>query len=270
MASVRNKAEREGKQSARRASSLKKQREASREPLSLAALVAQAEQCSPERYPAQAIDVNQCIIQLDPTNAASYVRLARAYQARRKFAAADAACRDALRRNPHSTVAKARLQRITEEWALAKRAQAITTFHEALRQGVEQKEQEQAGYAIACLWRAVELSANRTHSIQSRTALGAAYRARKDSLSLERAAAQYELVLQHAPDNLAAMTGLAAILRDKGELSQAKALYERVLAVAPLDAHALNGLAGVLHDLGDAQGAELRFRQGNGLHRTSH
>ena len=52
------------------------------------------------------------------------------------------------------------------------------------------------GYAIACLWRAVELSANRAHSIQCRTALGAAYRARKDPLSLERAAAQYELVLQ--------------------------------------------------------------------------
>ena len=114
--------------------------------------------------------------------------------------------------------------------------------------------------AIAYRWRAVELSTNRAQSIQCRTALGAAYRARKDPVSLERAAAQYELVLQHAPDHLPAMTGLAAVLRDLGELSQAKALYERVLAVAPQEAHAPSGLAGVLHDLGDAQGAAQRFR----------
>jgi tetratricopeptide (TPR) repeat protein len=155
------------------------------------------------------------------------------------------ACQDALRRNPHSPVVKTRLQRITEEWELAKRAQAIPTYREAFRRGVEQKEQEYAGYAIACLWRAVEFSTNRAQSTQCHTALGAAYRARKDPLSLERAAAQYELVLQHAQEHLAAMTGLAAILRDQGELSQAQALYERVLAVAPLDSHALNRLAGV-------------------------
>ena len=173
-----------------------------------------------------------------------------------------AACQDALQRNPQSTVAQKRLQRINEEWALAKQAQAITTFPEALRRGVEQKDQEYAGLAIAYLWRAVELSINRAQSIQCRTALGAAYRARKDPLSLERAAAQYELVLRPAPVHLAAMTGLAAVLRDLGELSQAKALYERVLAVAPQDAHAQSGLAGVLHDQRDEQGAELRFRQG--------
>ena len=198
---------------------------------------------------------------LDPQNAAAYVRLARAYQTQRQFAAAEAACQEALQRNPQSTVAQTRCKRVWEEWLLAKRAQAVTTFHAALRQDVEQKEQEQVGYAIACLWRAVELSANRAHSIHCRTALGAAYRAKKDPLSLERAAAQHELVLQHAPQNLPAMTGLAAVLRDLGELSQAKALYERVLAVAPQNAHALNDLAGVLHDLGDKPDAEVRFRQ---------
>ena len=78
-------------------------------------------------------------------------------------------------------------------------------------------------------------STSRAQSIHCRPALGAAYRARKDPLSLERAAAQYELVLRHAPDHLPAMTGLAAVLRDLGELSQARALYERVLAVAPQD-----------------------------------
>lgn len=240
------------------------------DPPELAQFIATAEQLSPERYPDQAIGLNQSIVQLDPANAAAYVRLARAYQAQRQFAAAVAACQNALQRNPQSTVAQKRLQRIQEEWVLAKRAQTITILHEALRQGVEQKEQEQAGYAIACLWRAVELSANRARSIQSRTALGAAYRARKDPLSLERAAAQYELVLKHAPDHLPAMTGLAAVLRDLGELSQAKALYERVLAVAPQDAHALNGLAGVLHVLADAEGAQKRFRQRRESQRTSH
>ena len=113
-------------------------------------------------------------------------------------------------------------------------------------------------------------STSRAQSIHCRPALGAAYRARKDPLSLERAAAQYELVLRHAPDHLPAMTGLAAVLRDLGELSQARALYERVLAVAPQDTHAQSGLAGVLHDLGDAQGAEKRFRQGRKSQRTSH
>ena len=81
-------------------------------------------------------------------------------------------------------------------------------------------------------------------------------------MSLERAAAQYELALQHAPEHLPAMTGLAAVLRDLGELSQAKALYERVLTVTPQDSHALNGLAGVLRDLGDEVGAQQRFQQG--------
>ena len=48
--------------------------------------------------------------------------------------------------------------------------------------------------------------------MQARTALGAAYRAMKDPLSLERTAAQYDRVLQHVPDHLPAMTGLAAVL----------------------------------------------------------
>src|SRR5215472_13501425 len=199
------------------------------------------------------------------------MRLARAYQAQRKFAEAKAACQEALRLNPGSTVAKQRLQRISEEFALATQAQAVSSLEEAFRRGVEQKDQEYAGLAIAYLWRAVELSTSRAQSVHCRTALGGAYRARKDPVSLERAAAQYELVLQHAPEHLPALTGLAAVLRDQGELSQAKALYERVLAVAPQDSHALNDLAGVLHDLGDEQQAQRRFQQGrkgHGTHRS--
>ena len=95
--------------------------------------------------------------------------------------------------------------------------------------------------------------------------MGAAYRAMKDPLSLERAAAQYRLVLQHVPDDLPAKTGRAAVLRDQGELSQARQLYEQVLAVAPQDAHALAGLAGVLHDLGDEAGTGQRFWQSGKL-----
>ena len=95
---------------------------------------------------------------LDPQNAAASVRLARAYQAQRQFSAAVAACQAALQRNPQSTVAQKRLQRINEEWALAQQAQAVTSFEEALRRGVEQKDQEYAGLAIASLWRAVELA----------------------------------------------------------------------------------------------------------------
>lgn len=113
-------------------------------------------------------------------------------------------------------------------------------------------------------------STNRAQSIHCRTALGASYRARKDSLSLERAAAQYELMLQRAPDHLPAMTGLAAVLRDLGELSQARALYKRVLAVAPQNVHAQSGLAAVLHDLGDEGGAEQRFQQSRRPQRNSH
>jgi Flp pilus assembly protein TadD len=97
---------------------------------------------------------------------------------------------------------------------------------------------------------------------------GPTYRARKDQFSLERTAAQYELVFQYAPDHLPAMAGLAAVLRVLGELSQAKALYERVLAVVPHDSHALNGLAGVLHDQGDEQSARQHFQQGRGRHQA--
>lgn len=232
------------------------------DPPELARLIAKAEQLSPERYPDQAVELNQRIVQLDPQSAAAYVRLARGYQAQRKFAAAVEACQEALKRHPQSTVAPKRLRRITEEWELYQQAQAIGTYQEAFRRGVESKEQEYAGLAIACLWRAVELSTSRAQSIACRTALAAAYRAKKDPASLDLAAAQYELVLRHAPEHLAAMTGLAAVLRDKGELSQAKRLYEQVLALAPQDRHALNGLAGVLYDLGDEKQAQQRFQQG--------
>ncbi len=43
----------------------------------LAQLIATAEQLSPERYPDQAVALNQRVVQLDPQNAAAYVRLAR-------------------------------------------------------------------------------------------------------------------------------------------------------------------------------------------------
>jgi tetratricopeptide (TPR) repeat protein len=231
------------------------------DPPEVAQLIATAEQLSPERYPDQAIELNQRIVQRDPVNAAAYVRLARAFQAQRKFAEAEVACQEALRLNPQSTVAQRRMQRIAEEWTLARQAQAVSTWDDAFQRGVEQKADEYAGLAIAYLWRAVELSTSRWQSVACRTALGAAYRTLKDSLSLERAAAQYELILQHVPDDLPAKNGLAAVLRDQGELSQARQLYEQVLAVAPRDAHALAGLAGVLHDLGDEAGAQKRFKQ---------
>ena len=227
----------------------------------VAELIATAECLSPERFPVQAMDLNQQVLQLDPTNAAAHVRLARAYQAQRKFAEAKAACQEALRLNPGSTAAKQRLQRISEEYALATQAQSVSDWDAAFQRGIEQKADDYAGLAIAYLWRAVELSASRRQSVACRTALGAAYRALKDPLSLERAAAQYELILKHVPDDLPAKTGLAAVLRDQGELSQARKLYEQVLAVAPHDALALAGLAGVLHDLGDEAGAQERFRQ---------
>jgi tetratricopeptide (TPR) repeat protein len=111
-----------------------------------------------EHYLDQAVTLNQQILSLDPQNAAVSVRLARAYQAQRKFADVKAAFQEALRLNPGSAVAKRRLQRIAEESACATQAQAATSFEDALRRGVEQKDQGYAGLAIAYLWRAVELS----------------------------------------------------------------------------------------------------------------
>jgi tetratricopeptide (TPR) repeat protein len=144
----------------------------------VAQLIAAAEQLSPERSPAEAVELNRQILALDTTNAAAHVRLARAYQTQRKFAEAKAACQEALRLNPGSAVAKQRLQRIAEEWVLAQAAQAVSTWDEAFQRGVEQKADEYAGLAIAYLWRAVELSTSRWQSVACRTALGAAYRAR--------------------------------------------------------------------------------------------
>lgn len=186
----------------------------------LARLIATAEQLSPERYPDQAIALNQRIVQLDPRNAAAYVRLARGYQAQRSFAAAVAACQDALRHDPQSTGAQRRLQRVTEEWAFARQVQAIATYDEALRRGVAQKDEERMGEAIAYLWRAVDLSATPRQAIRSRNALAAAYRFRKDPGSLDRAAAQYEWVLRQAPGNLTARRGLAAVLREQRGMSR--------------------------------------------------
>src|SRR6185437_3984569 len=124
----------------------------------LAQLIATAEQLSPERYPDQAIALNQRIVRLDPRNAAAYVRLARGYQAQRSFAAAAAACRNALRHDPQSAAAQRRWYRITEERELARQAEAIATYDGAFRRGAAQKDLERLGEAIACLWRAVDLS----------------------------------------------------------------------------------------------------------------
>ena len=81
----------------------------------LAQLISTAERLSPERHPDQAVTLNQQMLSLNSQNAAAYVRLARAYQAQRQFAAAVAACQAALQRNPQSSVARKRLQRIREE-----------------------------------------------------------------------------------------------------------------------------------------------------------
>ncbi len=186
----------------------------------LARLIATAEQLSPERYPDQAIALNQRIVQLDPSSAAAYVRLARGYQARRDFAAAVAACQDALRHDPQSAAAQRRLQRVSEEWEFARRAQTIASYDEALRRGVAQKDEERLGEAIACLWRAADLSTNPRQTIRSHNALAAAYRFRKDPGSLDRAAALYEWVLRQAPGNPAARRGLATVLREQREMSR--------------------------------------------------
>jgi tetratricopeptide (TPR) repeat protein len=181
--------------------------------------MATAEQLSPERYPDQAIALNQRIVQLAPDNAAAYVRLARGYQARRSFAAAVAACQDALRHDPQSATAQRRLQRVTEECELARRAQAIASYDEALRRGLAQKDEERLGEAIAYLWRAVDLSETPRQAIRSHNALAGAYRSRKDPGSLDRAAAQYEWVLRQAPGNPTARRGLAAVLRQQRQMS---------------------------------------------------
>jgi tetratricopeptide (TPR) repeat protein len=181
----------------------------------LARLLALADQLSPERYPERAVALNQRIVQLDPHNAAAYVRLARGYQAQQNFSAAVAACRDALSRDPQSVAAQRRLQRITEEWELYQQVQTIQIYEEALRRRVVYKDQERIDGVIACLWRAVELSPSRSRSISCHNALAAAYRSKRDTASLDLAAVQYEWVLRHAPGNLTARRGLAAVLRER-------------------------------------------------------
>ncbi len=193
----------------------------------LSQLLAAAEQLSPERRPDQAIALNQRIVQLDPHNAAAYLRLARGYQAQRNFAAAAAACQDALRHHPESSAAQRRLQRISEEWGFYRQAQRIATYDEALRRGVANRDQDRSGEAVACFWRALELSSSQSQSIRCHNALAAAYRSKKDPASLDRAAEQYEWVLRHAPGNMIARRGLDAVLRAQWELSQVQELSER-------------------------------------------
>lgn len=179
-----------------------------------AQLLARAEQLSPERYPDQAIELNQRIVQLDPHNAAAFLRLARAFQTQRQFAAATEACQHALQQHPQSAVAQRRLQRITEEWEFARQAQSIATYEEASRRGAATKDQERLGEALAALWRAVELSPSPGQTIRCYNRLAAVYRSRKDLASLDRAARLYEGVLRQAPGNMTARRGLAAVLRD--------------------------------------------------------
>ena len=179
----------------------------------LAQLIARAEQLSPERHPEQAVPLNRRIVQLDPDNAVAYLRLARALQTQRQFALAAAACQEALQRQPQSDVAYKRWQRIKEEWALARQAEALTSYGEALRCGMLARDQERIAEAIACLWRAVELSPTPRHAFLGYNKLASVYRSRKDLASLDRAARLYELVLRQDAGNRTARRGLTAILR---------------------------------------------------------
>ena len=181
----------------------------------LAQLIARAEQLSPERHPDQAVQLNRQIVQLDPDNAAAYLRLARAFQTQRQFASATAACREALQRQPQSAIARKRWQRITEEWALAQQAETIASYDEAFRSGIAARDEERIAEAIACLWRAVELSPTARHAILCYHKLAAIYRSRKDLASLDRAARLYEWVLRQAPGNVTARRGLSAVLREQ-------------------------------------------------------
>lgn len=185
-----------------------------------ARLLAEAEQLSPERHPAQAVELNRRIVQLDPCNAAASLRLARGYQAQRNFVAAAAACQDALRHQPQSLAAQRRLQRIKEEWALSQQAGVIATYDEALRRGRVSIDQGLFGRAIAYLSRAVELSASSSQACRAHNALGAAYHSRKDLASLDRAAEHYEWVLRQSPGSRTAAKGLAAVLRAQWEMRQ--------------------------------------------------
>lgn len=185
-----------------------------------AQLLAEAEHLSPERHPAQAVELNRRIVELDPHNAAASLRLARGYQAQRNFVAAAAACQDALHHQPQSLAAQRRLQRIQEEWALSEQARVIATYDEALRRGRASIDQGLFGRAIAYLWRAVELCTSSSQSIRAHNALGAAYHSRKDLASLDRAADQYEWVLRQSPNNRTASRRLAAVLRDQWEMRQ--------------------------------------------------
>jgi tetratricopeptide (TPR) repeat protein len=193
----------------------------------LAQLIAQAEQLSPERHPDQAIALNQRIVQLDPHNAAAYLRLARSYQAQHNFAAAVDACQDALRQQPESIAARRRLERINEERDFYRQAQRITSYDEALARGVANRDQDRIGEALAFLWRALELSSTQSQAIRCHIGLAAAYRSKRDPASLDLAAEQYEWVLRHAPGNMIARRGLAGVMRERWASSRVQEAQER-------------------------------------------
>ena len=193
----------------------------------LAQLIAAAEQLSPERHPDQAIALNQRIVLLDPSNAPAYLRLARSYQAQSNFAAAIAACQDALHHHPESIAAKRRLERINEEWHFYRQAQTIASYDEALTRGVANRDQDRIGEALAFLWRALELSTTQSQAIRCHIALAAAYRSKKDPASLDRAAEQYEWVLRHAPGNMIARRGLAGVMREQWAANRVQEAQDR-------------------------------------------
>jgi tetratricopeptide (TPR) repeat protein len=136
----------------------------------------------------------------------------------------------------------------------ASKAEALTSFEEALALGVTAKEERNYPLAIAAFRQAFRLDRRRRDVILR---LATTHRANKEP---EEARRLYEWVLERE-ESPAALVGLAAVHRDQRQPLEACALYKKALFRRPDDRHALAGLAGALSDLGLREHAARTFRK---------
>jgi tetratricopeptide (TPR) repeat protein len=219
-------------------------------------------------YGEEAANINLSILYLNPNSDAAHVRLARCSVATRHFMQAWEFCNEALRLNPNNVAARNLLTKVDTEQRLEQKVRQMAgdDYQTAFTLGVKARREERAGEAIAYFWYAIiELSPNATELSYCAVALAGAYRAKKDPASLDMAENLYKGVLEISPNNEAALTGLAAVLRDRGQHTRARKLYNQVLEQNQNDIYALRGIAGVQHDRGEVAQRQRNFSKAYAL-----
>lgn len=228
----------------------------------LAALMRRAKELAlADDFGAEALQLNERILELDPDDAAACTRLGRVYAESGRLDAAEEMWRRALRADPSNRIAKNRIAEIEEQrrraaeigrWRTA--AAGLSRASEAQSIARSAKDEGDLAKAAAYYLRASELDDRK----ECLTAAAAALRRLGE---YEQAEMLLLGVLSADPEDPYARNALAALFCSRREHDRALRLLERIIASRPKDRGALLALARVYSEMGRKAEAEEAFRR---------